>query len=67
MELSKLLPDRKVAERYGVNCRTLFRWDRNPSLGFPAPVTINGRKYRREDELESFDARHHPQGMRQPD
>jgi hypothetical protein len=53
-----LLPDRKVAKRYGVCRRTLFRWDRNPKLGFPTPLTINGRKYRREAELDAFDARH---------
>ena len=56
----QLLPDRRVAERYGVCRRTLYRWDRTPGLGFPAPVTINQRKYRRVDELDAFDARHSP-------
>ena len=58
--LSQLLPDRKVAERYGVCRRTLFRWDRNPTLGFPPPVRINNRKYRSVAELDAFDARHSP-------
>jgi hypothetical protein len=53
----KLLPARAVALRYGVTLRTLWRWDRNVELGFPKPVRINNRKYRREDELDAFDRR----------
>jgi hypothetical protein len=42
-----LLPDVKVAARYGVDPRTLYRWDAQPALGFPKPLRINHRKYRR--------------------
>lgn len=49
------LPDRQVCNRYGVCNRTLSRWDRNPELGFPTPIIINGRKYRDEDELAAWD------------
>jgi hypothetical protein len=55
MPEKRLLPDRKVAQRYGVCLRTLWRWDRNPRLGFPRPVTINKRHYRIEAELDAFD------------
>jgi hypothetical protein len=47
----RLLPDPKTAGRYDVTTRTLARWDTNPALGFPAPIIINNRKYRRLSEL----------------
>jgi hypothetical protein len=50
-----LIPDTKVALRYGVVLRTLARWDANPDLGFPPAVFINSRKYRRAEELDAFD------------
>ena len=50
-----LLPDPLVAKRYNVSTRTIPRWDANPALGFPAPIFINGRKYRRMRELEAWE------------
>jgi hypothetical protein len=50
-----LLPDRFVAERYGVSVRTLERWDKQPKLGFPSPVRINKRRYRKIAKLDEFD------------
>ena len=41
----------KVRQRYGVSDMTLWRWLRNPTLCFPKPITINGRRYWREDSL----------------
>jgi hypothetical protein len=53
-----LIPDGQVArDRYHRSVRTLDRWDRDPCLGFPAPIRIRGRKYRDEAELDAFDAR----------
>jgi hypothetical protein len=52
---SNLLPDPLVAERYQVTPRTIHRWDRQPELGFPQPLLINGRKYRRLNQLESWE------------
>ena len=52
---SDLLPDPLVAERYKVTPRTLHRWDRQSDLGFPQPLLINGRKYRRLAQLESWE------------
>ena len=49
------LPDRVVCERYGIVSRTLSRWDANPSLNFPKPIVINGRKYREEAALDAWD------------
>ena len=51
----RFIPDRQVRERYGVCASTLFRWDKNPAVGFPRPIDINGRKYRDEAELDAFD------------
>jgi hypothetical protein len=52
---STYLPDRRVAERYGVSVRTLARWDRIPALGFPPPTYIRARKYRNVGLLQRFE------------
>jgi hypothetical protein len=52
---TKLLPERLVAERYLVTTRTLRRWDATPSLGFPSPVMIRGRRYRDPRLLEAWE------------
>ena len=50
-----LLPDPQVAQRDKVTPRTINNWDRQPELGFPPAVRINGRKYRHLHELESWE------------
>jgi len=50
-----LLPDPRVALRYHVSPRTLYRWDEQPELGFPKPIRINRRKYRRVKQLEIWE------------
>jgi hypothetical protein len=52
----RLIPDRKVRDRYSVSAMTIWRWDHRPEVGFPKPVWINGRKYRDEQELDAFDS-----------
>ena len=52
---SQLLPTRLVCKRYGVSDRTISRWERDPDLQFPQPVTINKRKYYPEAALTAFD------------
>ena len=51
----RLIPDPVVARRYSKSGRTIMRWDSDPHLGFPAPVVIRGRKYRRESELIAWE------------
>lgn len=51
----QLLPDPQVCKRYGVTSMTLYRWDKNASLGFPKPLVINRRKYRDVAELEIWE------------
>jgi hypothetical protein len=52
---ASFLPDRRVAERYGVSVRTLARWDEVPELGFPPPTYIRARKYRSVELLQRFE------------
>jgi hypothetical protein len=54
-EGEQLLPDPMVAQRYAVHPRTLPRWDQDPALGFPPPIWIRDRKYRRVSELEKWE------------
>jgi hypothetical protein len=53
--MSRKLPSTKVCDRYGIDRRTLGRWQVDPDMGFPSPQIINGRNYFEEDELDSFD------------
>jgi predicted DNA-binding transcriptional regulator AlpA len=60
-ENPKLIPDPQVARDLGITLRTLFRWDtEHPELKFPKPVYINGRKYRRADQLAAWDREQAP-------
>ena len=63
---AKLIPARQVAQRYGVSLRTIDRWRRDDELGFPPSVTINGRNYNSEKDLEDFDRRR-AEATRQPE
>ena len=57
MKKRRLIPDSQVRHRYGGICgMTIRRWEKNPNLGFPPAILINGRKYRDEAELDAFDA-----------
>ena len=51
-----LIKEAKVAKRYGVDKRTLARWDKKPELGFPGVIYINSQRYRDADKLDEFDA-----------
>lgn len=52
-----LLPAVKVLERYGVSQMSLWRWERDPKLGFPCPVRIARRRYFRLSDLLEFERR----------
>jgi hypothetical protein len=49
-----LIADPKLARLLGVSLRTLARWDADPDNDFPAPVILNGRKYRRRGQVEAW-------------
>jgi hypothetical protein len=48
-------PRKKTAERYGVHVRSIDRWEQNPSMDFPKPLVVNGRKYDNLHELETWE------------
>ena len=52
---SLFLTGPKVDARYGISAMTRWRWERNPSLAFPSPITINGRKLWRLSDLEAWE------------
>jgi hypothetical protein len=61
-----LLPDPQVAQRYQVTLRTVARWDEDAELGFPKPVWIRNRKYRRIKELQSWERKRAAKNTRRP-
>jgi hypothetical protein len=52
-----LVPNRQARGEFGVTAMTIWRWDRNPDLGFPPAIRINGRTYRSRQMLEAFKQR----------
>lgn len=46
----------QVQARYGRSHVTLWRWIRDPELGFPAPIKINRLNYWRLADLEAWEA-----------
>lgn len=49
------LPAAAVLRRYKIVDRTLKRWLDSPSLAFPRPLVINGRRYFRAADLEQWE------------
>jgi predicted DNA-binding transcriptional regulator AlpA len=50
-----LIPASKVCARYSRSDKTLDRWLKDESLGFPRPVVIRNRRYFREGELVQWE------------
>jgi hypothetical protein len=59
-ENDRLLPAAQVRERYSVTAMSLWRWLKNPTLAFPAPIVINTRRYWRLSDLIDWELRHSP-------
>ena len=54
--MKKLIPNSRLSERYGVRRETIFKWKRDPRVGFPKPAAvINGIEYFNPDELDEYD------------
>lgn len=53
-DFDTFVPESRVREEFDVTAMTLHRWDRDPELGFPPPITIRGRKYRSRKQLQAF-------------
>jgi hypothetical protein len=56
-EPDSLVPDPQVCREFGVSAMTLWRWDRDPDLNFPARIAIGRRNYRSRKKIEKFKAR----------
>ena len=56
-EIEGLVPDPQVQREFGVSAMTIWRWDMDPTLGFPPPVKIRKRKFRSRRALEQLQAR----------
>jgi hypothetical protein len=57
-ENDRLLPAAQVRKRYFVTAMSLWRWLKNPTLAFPAPIVINTRRYWRLSDLIDWELRH---------
>ena len=57
----QLVPDPVVWREFGVTSMTLWRWTRDPIMGFPPPIKLKRgrgtRNYRSRAALESFKQR----------
>lgn len=52
------LTSKQVRARYGdITDMTIWRWCRDPAMGFPQPIRINRIKFWDEADLDAFDAR----------
>jgi hypothetical protein len=52
-----LVPERRVAERYGRDPKTIDRWGKDPALGFPPVIYLRKRRYRSAAALDAWDAK----------
>ena len=46
----------QVQKRYQKSAVTIWRWSRDPNLGFPKPIQINRLNYWRLSALEAWEA-----------
>jgi hypothetical protein len=54
---TRWVTDKTICERYDIHRFTLYRWRRDPKMGFPKPADINGRNRTLEGLLDEFDRR----------
>lgn len=45
----------QVARRFGISSMSLWRWARDPRLGFPAPTRVRDRNYWRLADLVEWE------------
>ena len=44
----------QTAKYLGVTAMTIWRWERDPRLAFPAATIIHGRKYRSRKDIDAW-------------
>jgi len=57
IEQDQFVPDPQVCKEFGITAMTLWRWDRDPDLGFAPRIQIRGKNYRSRQLLEKFKQR----------
>ncbi|KSV90945.1 hypothetical protein N181_09760 [Sinorhizobium fredii USDA 205] len=45
----------QVLQRYSISEMSLWRWQKNESLGFPRPMIVNKRKFFKEEDLVAWE------------
>jgi len=56
-ETKRYLTGPEVDRRYGRSSQSRWRWSKDPELGFPKPLKIQGRCFYRLSDLEEFERR----------
>jgi hypothetical protein len=56
-EPDTLVPDRQVANEFGITLMGIWRWTNDPGLGFPPQIKIRNRNFRSRRALEEFKRR----------
>ena len=51
---SEWLGGAQTADYLGVTAMTIWRWERDPKLAFPASTVIHGRKYWSRDDVDAW-------------
>ena len=51
---SEWLGGAQIAAYFGVTAMTIWRWERDPKLAFPASTVIRGRKYWHRDDIDTW-------------
>lgn len=56
MDHSHYLTAQQVCARFGgISAMTLWRWCRDPELGFPVPIRVNRRRFFKEADVLAFE------------
>jgi hypothetical protein len=53
----ELVPDPTIAREFNITLMTLWRWSRDPDLGFPKTMKIRNRNFRSRRAIEAFKSR----------
>jgi hypothetical protein len=64
LDTDELVPDPQVCREFGVTPMTVWRWERDPQLDFPAKIKIRTRNYRSRRALNEFRERMVREGVR---
>ncbi len=57
VKMTIFLSSGEVQTRYRISRSSLYRWQENPEVKFPAPIKVGHRILWREADLDAFDQR----------